>query len=429
MRKKIFVPAVVLAAIMLAGCSSSSSGTDAEKAMEEKKAVSDAAGDASVLGNATGEYNSEDNLVYLDYLPSEYVTLGDLSALSVNKIKSVTELSEEEKQSAVEEYLDGHSVQEEIKDRPSAEGDYVAVKYKESQDGQVINDFTDEETEILLGESGEALFEEELLGKSAGDKVSATVPMENEEGDGTIDMVYDVEVVRVYTYKIPELTDEFAQKEEGVNTAKELEEQIYKEALESINEEYESRLWEDLLVALQENCTFNGYPQSLYDESYELADAGYQMFGMGLSEFYGGDEETIKEVVLEYVHEQLAIEAVAEAEKVIVTQEELDKYKQTILEDGGYESMESLMEDYSDKELINTLLSEKVSRLLAERAHVTEITADEYDNLSGDMSELSDVEEEASDDVEELTESELDALFGDDVSEVGQELEDAEETE
>ncbi|HCT90920.1 MAG TPA: hypothetical protein DF613_06005 [Lachnospiraceae bacterium] len=427
MRKKgILMMAALMAAALMAGCSSSA-GEDTDKALEDKKAVGEAAGASSVIKDTTGDYAGENNVVHTDYLPSEYVTLGDYKGLSVNKVEDVTELSEDEKQSAVEDYLDEHSTQEEITDRPAAEGDYVAVKYKESRDGQVVNDFTDEETEVLLGE-GYALFEDKLYGTSAGDKVTTTVPMENEEGTGTVDLVYDIEVVRIYSYKRPEMTDAFAKEAAGVDTVKELEEQIYQEIMDSNNEINRSQMRDDLITVLLENSTVNGYPQSLYDSVYQSVDMSYQMWtGMSMEEAYEGDEEAIKEEVIQSVNEQLIVEAVAEAEKLIVTQEELDSYKESILEESGYESVESLSEDYSDQELAYMLVWEKVGLLLEENANVTEITEEEYENLNGEAEDIPLGEEtegsETSDEVLELTQSELEALFEEESSGLGSDME------
>lgn len=419
MRKKGFLmAAAITAAVLMAGCSPSSS-ENTDQALEDQKAVGEAA--ASVVQDATGDFAGENNLAHSDYLPSAYVTLGDYKGLSVNKVKDVTELSEEDKKLAVEEYLEMNSTQQEITDRPSAEGDYVAVKYTESRDGEVMNDYTDEETEVLLGQ-GDVLFEEELYGKSAGDKVTATEPMENEDGDGTFDMVYDIDVVRVYSYSTPELTDDFAKETAGVGTAKELEEQIYQDSIDSANEIEKERVQRELLDMVLENSTVEGYPQPLYDSMYESTDLGYQMFyGVTLEEFFSGNEEDIKNEVLLSVNEQLIVEALAEAENIIVVREELDKYKESILEDTGYESVESLSEDYSDQELAYMLLQEKVGKLLEENANITEITEEEYENLTGDAEGFSDLGEDTegsdgldgSDEVMELTQSELEALFED----------------
>lgn len=435
MRKRgIFMMAALMAAALMGGCGSPSS-EDTDKALQDKKAVSEAAGDPSVVTDATGDYAGENNLAYTDYLPSEYVTLGNYKGLSVNKIKDITELSEEEKQSALDEYLEMNSTQQEITDRPAAEGDYVAVAYKESQDGKVMNDFTDEETEILLGEDY-ALFEDKLYGTSAGDKVTTKVSIDDEDGSGTVDIVYDIEVLRVYSYETPELNDAFAKETAGVDTAKELEEQIYQESMDSQNEINREQMREDLIVALTESSTVEGYPQSLYDQMYESTDAVYQMWsGMSLEEAFEGDEEAIKAEIITSVNSALIVEAVAETEGLIVTKEEVDNYKESILEDSGYESVESLEEDYSDQELASMLLSEKVGLLLEENANVTEVSEEEYENLTGVRDEYFDEEEEtgdesgASDDIMELTQSELESLFeGSDV-ETGSDTEGEEETE
>ncbi len=436
MRKRgILMTAAFMTAALMVGCGSSSS--EDTEALEGKKAVSEAAGASSVLTGATGNYAEEKNLAHTDYLPSEYVTLGNYKGLSVNRVKDVTELSEDEKQSALEEYLDANSTQQEITDRPAAEGDYVAVTYKESRDGQVMNDFTDEETEILLGE-GDALFEDKLYGMSAGDKVTATVPMENEDGNGTFDIVYDIKVARVYSYNLPELTDAFAKETAGVDTAKELEEQIYQEAIDTRNEISKGQMREDLINTLVESSTVEGYPQSLYDLLYQSVDAGYQMWGMSLEEAYEGDEEAIKAEVLVSVNAELIVEAVAEAENLIVTQEELDSYKESIMADSAYESLENLEEDYSDQELVRILLTEKVGLLLEENANVTEITEEEYQNLTGEpdgfVAEESDLSDESevsdlSDEAMELPESELDDLLDDDVSDIKFDSREDEETE
>ena len=71
MRKRgIFMMAALMAAALMGGCGSPSS-EDTDKALQDKKAVSEAAGDPSVVTDATGDYAGENNLAYTDYLPSE----------------------------------------------------------------------------------------------------------------------------------------------------------------------------------------------------------------------------------------------------------------------------------------------------------------------------------------------------------------------
>ena len=106
--------------------------------------------------------------------------------------------------------------------------------------------------------------------------------------------------------------------------------------------------------------------------------------------------------------------------------------------DSAYESLENLEEDYSDQELVRILLTEKVGLLLEENANVTEITEEEYQNLTGEpdgfVAEESDLSDESevsdlSDEAMELPESELDDLLDDDVSDIKFDSREDEETE
>lgn len=383
----------------------------------------------AILGGcqSTGE-----NLAAKEYKASEYVTLGEYTNLAVNQIEEKKELTADEQETAIQEALEGDATEQEITDRGAADGDYLAVTYTCTQNGEVVDETGDSEAEMQLGqyeyfdEAGEA----QLIGTKAGDVRTITVSeTEDEDTDGTEAdetekddtedgaYVYEVTVKRVYSYNVPELDDAYA-KEQGYDSAEAMRTAVLEDALKTANDEYVSAAKDDLVQMVVEDSETSGYPQELYDQTKEQLDASYQeFFGMSLEDIYSDDEDAVKSAVEETLKQELVVEAVAEKAKLTVSQKELDEYKQSVVEQYGYEDISALENEYDDATLAESLLNEKVQDYLYSKAKITYVTEDEYyaavDDADEEDTEDSSIvsgTESSADDMEELSEDIVDDL-------------------
>lgn len=373
----------------------------------KKKLVLAAAALAAVSITACG--SQSENVAAKDYKASDYVTLGTYTGLEVQQVREKTGLTDEETQSAIDDALEQDATEREITDRVSEEGDYLDISYTCTQNGEVVDETGDSDAAMQLGqyEYFDEDGEKQLLGTKAGD--TRTIVVDGGEEEDPQSYTYEVTVKRVYTYDIPELTDDYA-REQGYDSAGDMKKAVAADALESTNEDYVSSAKDELLQDVVSNSTNDDYPQKLYDETLKQLDQSYQdFFGITVEDAFDGDEDSLRSMVEDTLLQELVVEAIAEKEHIVVTQDELDTYKQQAVDQYGYDDISSLEAEYSDDTMAESLLNEKVRDFLYEKAKVTYVSEDEYyaaedaDTADQDDSTVSDTEELSEDIVDEMT--------------------------
>lgn len=373
----------------------------------KKKLVLAAAALAAVSMTACG--SQSENVAAKDYKASDYVTLGTYTGLEVQQVREKTGLTDEETQSAIDDALEQDATEREITDRVSEEGDYLDISYTCTQNGEVVDETGDSDAAMQLGqyEYFDEDGEKQLLGTKAGD--TRTIVVDGGEEEDPQSYTYEVTVKRVYTYDIPELTDDYA-REQGYDSAGDMKKAVAADALESTNEDYVSSAKDELLQDVVSNSTNDDYPQKLYDETLKQLDQSYQdYFGITVEDAFDGDEDSLRSMVEDTLLQELVVEAIAEKEHIVVTQDELDTYKQQAVDQYGYDDISSLEAEYSDDTMAESLLNEKVRDFLYEKAKVTYVSEDEYyaaedaDAADQDDSTVSDTEELSEDIVDEMT--------------------------
>lgn len=332
----------------------------------------------------TGCQSGKGNLVEKEYKALDYVELGEYTGLEVQQIREKEELTEEEKEEAMGSALEEYAEDQDVTDRGAQNGDYLSVTYSCYQNGELIDETGDEAVDMQLGscmyfdEEGE----EQLLGVKAGE--DRTVTFSTDDGEEVYEYRYEVKVLRVYETVLPELSDALA-KEMGYASAKTMETAIYEDELESLNSDYQYSAKEELIGLVVNNSVIDGYPQSLYDETYEQLSVAYEDFlGMSMEEIFEGNEEAMKTTVEEALAQELAVEAIAEKENITVTREELDDYKAAIVSSHDYTDISELEAEYDDAVLADSLLKEKVQDFLLSNASITYVSEDEYYAYEGD---------------------------------------------
>ena len=373
----------------------------------KKKLVLAAAALAAVSMTACG--SQSENVAAKDYKASDYVTLGTYTGLEVQQVREKTGLTDEETQSAIDDALEQDATEREITDRVSEEGDYLDISYTCTQNGEVVDETGDSDVAMQLGqyEYFDEDGEKQLLGTKAGD--TRTIVVDGGEEENPQSYTYEVTVKRVYTYDIPELTDDYA-REQGYDSAEDMKKDVAADALESTNEDYVSSAKDELLQEVVSNSTNDGYPQKLYDETLKQLDQSYQdFFGITVEDAFDGDEDSLRSMVEDTLLQELVVDAIAEKEHIVVTQDELDTYKQQVVDQYGYDDISSLEAEYSDDTMAESLLNEKVRDFLYKKAKVTYVSEEEYyaaedaDTADQDDSTVSDTEELSEDIVDEMT--------------------------
>ena len=182
----------------------------------------------------------------------------------------------------------------------------------------------------------------------------------------------------------PEYTDEFVAKNTEYSSIEEYEEAIREELIVEAQQASEDEAGSSALAQAVENAKIEGYPQALYDYTYqdtrEICEGTAQMFGLEIDEviqdYYGA--ENLEEAVLDAVNETMVIQAIAKKEKLEISEKDFEKEAENLSAEYGYETLEEFEEDYSRTELELILVREKVLDFLYESSELEEVSQEEY---------------------------------------------------
>lgn len=362
-----------------------------------------------VTEKSTGSESKSEYLLDVKY--SDYVTLCDYKGIETTKV--VFDISDDELQGEIEYYMYDYVTYDPVTDRAAEVGDYANITYTATIDGEVNEEYSGEEEDVLIGEGYiYTELEDALIGMNAGDKKEVEVELTEEFADEDMvgkKAVLDVTVNNITVENMPEYNLDFVKENTEFDTMEEFEESLKEELSASKEEEYKYVSIEELFTYLCENSEFNGYPEELYAQCEELYDSSNEyyasMYGMELEEFldvFGIDEETKKTDIEANVNQELVIGAIAQAEGIDCTEKEIDEYVESIYADYEYESAEAFLEDYSKEEIGYDLIYQKVSEFLYEHAHFVEKAEEDY---------LAEQEAEFAEDGEELDDEALEEEF------------------
>lgn len=220
------------------------------------------------------------------------------------------------------------------------EGDTVVLDFEGFVDGEAFEGGKAENYSLEVG-SGSFIpgFEDQLVGLEAGAEkdVEVTFPEEYHAEDlAGKPAVFKVKIHEIKAKELPELDDEFAKDvDEEVETLAELTEKTKKRLEEAKENEADAKLREELVTKAAENAEID-IPQAMIDTELDRMmkefEQRLQMQGMNLElyfQFSGQDETALKEQMKEdaekRVKSNLTLEAIAKAEDLQVTDEEVEE--------------------------------------------------------------------------------------------------------
>ncbi|MBD3860396.1 trigger factor [Bacillus sp. 28A-2] len=266
------------------------------------------------------------------------VKLGDYKGLSVEK--DDTTVTDEDVQEELKA-LQNRQAELVVKEEGVIEnGDTVVLDFEGFVDGEAFEGGKAENYSLEIG-SGSFIpgFEEQLVGLEAGAEkdVEVTFPEEYHAEDlAGKPAVFKVKIHEIKAKELPALDDEFAKDvDEEVETLAELTEKTKKRLEEAKENEAEGKLREELVAKASENAEVD-VPQAMVDTELDRMmkefEQRLQMQGMNLElyfQFSGQDEDALKEQMKEdaakRVKSNLTLEAIAAAEDLQVSDEEVEE--------------------------------------------------------------------------------------------------------
>ncbi len=266
------------------------------------------------------------------------VKLGDYKGLNVEK--DDISVSDEDVQEELKA-MQNRQAELVVKEEGAIEnGDTVVLDFEGFVDGEAFEGGKAENYSLEVG-SGSFIpgFEEQLVGLEAGAEkdVEVTFPEEYHAEDlAGKPAVFKVKIHEIKAKELPTLDDEFAKDvDEEVETIAELTEKTKKRLEEAKENEAEGKLREELVAKASENAEVD-VPQAMVDTELDRMmkefEQRLQMQGMNLElyfQFSGQDEDALKEQMKEdaakRVKSNLTLEAIAAAEDLQVSDEEVEE--------------------------------------------------------------------------------------------------------
>ena len=303
-------------------------------------------GKVSDFDYASFDYSEglDDNGHWTGIRALDYVTLPeDVSALPLSKAD--IEPTEAEIQTQIDTLLNQYATTQNITDRAAQSGDTVNIDYSGAVDGVAFTGGTATGYDLTLGShSFIDGFEDQIIGHNIGDTFDVTVTFPEGYGDSTDaegntiplsgkEAVFSVTLNALSVSVTPELTDEWVDSNfgttDGLHTADDLH-SYFSSALYADN--YENAIVDYLM----ENSEFKALPSVLTSYYIRMFLSYYNQYasryGMDLDAFAQTQGYTDADAMLaasdsyfEHLAKQdLIFQAVADAENITPTQEQID---------------------------------------------------------------------------------------------------------
>ncbi|MCI5630008.1 MAG: trigger factor [Clostridium sp.] len=276
-------------------------------------------------------------------------------------------------------------------EREIANGDTANIDF-EGFDGEVAFEGGKGENYDLVIGSGSFIpgFEDQLVGKKAGEEVEVNVTFPEEyhaENLAGKPVVFKVKVNDVKVKELPELNDEFAADTTEFNTLEELRADVRAkaeaDAKEAAKNELRNRVIEKVVanteVEVPEAMIKHEIENQMMELNYQLQYQGFgmeqflKMTGKTMEEFKAEFAASRREEALRNVKTSLVIEAIAKAEGVEVNEEEVnaevqkmaDAYNMTV------EQVKGALRATDLKDMEGQLKIRKTIDLLVENAKIS----------------------------------------------------------
>ena len=310
------------------------------------------------------------------------VTLGKYLGVPVKKADIA--LTEEEVDSEIEKERESNARMITVEDRAVADGDTAVIDYEGFVDGTAFEGGKGENHSLVIGShSFIDNFEEQLIGKNTGDdvEVHVTFPEEYHAPDlAGKAAVFQVKINEIKTKELPELDDEFAQDVSEFDTLAEYRESVEKKLKERKENEARHAKEEEAIQKIIEESQME-IPEAMIDTQTRsmMDDFANRMAQQGLGmeqylQFTGSTVEQLMEQMkpdaLKRIQSGLVLEAIAEAEHIEISDEDVNAEIENM---AGMYNMEAdkLKEMIGDSEKENMkkdLAIQKAVDLIVEKA-------------------------------------------------------------
>ncbi|SUK13510.1 trigger factor [Staphylococcus agnetis] len=321
------------------------------------------------------------------------VELGDYKGLEIEKQN--TELTDEEVEETIQQRLEAMADMVVKEDGKVEEGDTVNLDFDGYVDGEQFEGGQADGYDLEIG-SGMFIpgFEEQLVGLAVGEEkdVEVTFPEEYhaEELAGK-PATFKTKINEIKSKEVPELDDELANElDSEANTVDEYKENLRKQLAENKATEAENTQKEEAITKATDNAKVdipNAMIKTEEDRMVQEFAQRLQQQGLNLETYFqisGQSEEDLrgqmKEDAEQRVKTNLTLAAIADAENIEATDEDVEKELETMSTQFGI-SVDDIKSTLGNTDIVkNDVRVKKVIDLLVKEAKLVEATeAEESD--------------------------------------------------
>lgn len=265
------------------------------------------------------------------------VTLGDYKGIEVEK-KTVKVMAADVN-AEVDKVREQNSRMITVENRGIKKDDTAVIDFEGFVDGEPFQGGKGEDYSLVIGShSFIDTFEDQLVGKKAGEEVDVNVTFPEEYHEASLKgkpALFKVTVKEIKKKELPKLDDEFASEVSEFETLKEYKASVKKNLTERRKEEAKREKENEVVEKVVENITVE-LPEPMVDEQTQqmiqefagrLSSQGLsfdqymQMTGMTVDALMG----QMKPEAEKRIRTRLALEAIVDAEKIKATAKDIDK--------------------------------------------------------------------------------------------------------
>ena len=333
------------------------------------------------------------------------VEMADYKGIEAEKVLAA--VTEEEVEKDLQVYIERASHLEPV-DRPAEMGDTATIDYEGFEDGVPFVGGKGENYELALGSKAFIPgFEEKVVGMSAGEErdIELTFPAEYHApelaGKG---VVFHVKCQEVKAKVAPAIDDEFAKDVSEFDTLEEFKQSIKEKIVERNMAQSDMKFKQNLLDKLIEKVTIElpaPMVETQIDRFMDDYRARLEQQGISLEMYYSYlkiDEEKMRAELRpgaeRQIRTQLALDGIAAAENVQITDEEIDEQFKQIAE-----SMKTTQEEVEKMLPRNSfrrdMARDRALNIVSDNAKVKMIEATKEENGEISIQEVKADDEEA----------------------------------
>lgn len=312
--------------------------------------------------------------------------LGDYKGVEYHPM--TMEVTDADVQYQIMQLVSGSSAEEVMeKDEVVSTGNVVEITFDGTVDGVAFEGgSTNGSTyELELG-SGRMIpgFEEAIIGHKVGETFTIDVTFPEDYGKEELngkDAQFVICIVSAIKKIAPEYNDAFVASNTDCQTVEEYEASVREDLEKSYKDNADSYNQSNVTTTVVENATILEYPEKemedMLNKTMENVKTEAEAYGYSIPDYiaarYGVDsEETfkqyIKDAIKDFMNEKIVICAIAHAESITVSDEEISTYKQGMMEEGGFPDEKTFDGVYSSEDVMYYTLADKVVKFLVEQA-------------------------------------------------------------